>query len=227
MRGEESATLWQLKRSDFFQIIDRLEEEIVEGGECEIQEMLDKEPASLFVVSDGSGYSAGGAVNLALKQFENQYTKNCETVNVTSFPYIRYKGEIQEVAKRARQENALIVYTLMRKEPRDAMLEELTEPVKEGENRFLGDLCRYFADVFSSFSILLHSSCFFCSIPWRCQGHSRRALQVIGMLSRVQRRSLNYIQNSHTPQKQTTAVWFTGKLIQLINWSLTFEASCS
>ena len=134
VRGEESATLWQLKRSDFFQIIDRLEEEIVEGGECEMPEMLDKEPASLFVVSDGSGYSAGGAVNLALKQFENQYTKNCDTVNVTSFPYIRYKGEIQQVAKRARQENALIVYTLMRKEPRQAMLDELKEPAKEGEN---------------------------------------------------------------------------------------------
>ncbi|CAK9087589.1 unnamed protein product, partial [Durusdinium trenchii] len=119
--------------TDFFEIIDRLEEEI--GGECQMpEEILDREPASVFVVSDGSGYSAGGAVNLALKQFENQANKNCETVNVTSFPYIRYKGEISQVAKRARQENALIVYTLMRKEPRQAMLEELERPLKEGEN---------------------------------------------------------------------------------------------
>lgn len=183
VRGEESATLWQLKRSDFFQIIDRLEEEIVEGGECEMPEMLDKEPASLFVVSDGSGYSAGGAVNLALKQFENQYTKNCDTVNVTSFPYIRYKGEIQQVAKRARQENALIVYTLMRKEPRQAMLDELKEPAKEGENPFLGDQCGYFAD---TFSIFLHCFCF-CSIPFRCQGHSRPALQVSNDIPRAEK----------------------------------------
>ncbi|CAK9087591.1 cGMP-dependent protein kinase egl-4 (Egg-laying defective protein 4), partial [Durusdinium trenchii] len=132
VRGDK-ATLWQLKRTDFFEIIDRLEEEI--GGECQMpEEILDREPASVFVVSDGSGYSAGGAVNLALKQFENQANKNCETVNVTSFPYIRYKGEISQVAKRARQENALIVYTLMRKEPRQAMLEELERPLKEGEN---------------------------------------------------------------------------------------------
>jgi len=133
VRGEETAALWRLRRTDFFDIIDRLEEEI-EGGECQLPEILDREPASVFVVSDGSGYSAGGAVNLALKQFENQETKNCDTVSITSFPYIRYKGEIQEVAKRARQDNALIVYTLMRKEPRQAMLEELNTPVREGEN---------------------------------------------------------------------------------------------
>ena len=133
VRGEETAALWRLRRTDFFDIIDRLEEEI-EGGECQLPEVLDREPASVFVVSDGSGYSAGGAVNLALKQFENQETKNCDTVSITSFPYIRYKGEIQEVAKRARQDNALIVYTLMRKEPRQAMLEELNTPVREGEN---------------------------------------------------------------------------------------------
>ena len=60
------------------------EEEIVEGGECKMPELMDREPAALFVVSDGSGYSAGGAVNLALKQFENQSTKNCETVQVSS-----------------------------------------------------------------------------------------------------------------------------------------------
>lgn len=134
VRGEEPATLWQLRRKDFFEIIDRLEEEIVEGGECKMPELMDREPAALFVVSDGSGYSAGGAVNLALKQFENQSTKNCETVQVSSYPYIRYKGEIHEVAKRARQENALIVYTLMRKEPRQAMLEELKRPLEAGEN---------------------------------------------------------------------------------------------
>eukprot|EP00438_Fugacium_kawagutii_P028322 Skav205367 [mRNA] locus=scaffold3980:144008:144424:+ [translate_table: standard] len=132
VRGEETATLWQLRRRDFFDIIDRLEEEIVDG-ECQLPEVLE-EPASVFVVSDGSGYSAGGAVTLALKQFENSVTKNCDTVNVTSFPYIRYKGEIQEVAKRARHENALIVYTLMRKEPRQAMLEELERPASDGEN---------------------------------------------------------------------------------------------
>ena len=142
VRGEETATLWQLRRTDFFEIIDRLEEEIVDG-ECQMPEILDREPASVFVVSDGSGYSAGGAVNLALKQFENQATKNCDTVSITSFPYIRYKGEIQEVAKRARQENALIVYTLMRKEPRQAMLEELKMPTQDGENPLLGIMCTF------------------------------------------------------------------------------------
>ncbi|CAJ1439586.1 unnamed protein product [Effrenium voratum] len=125
VRGDTPATLWQLRREDFYNIIDRLAADAEDSkDECEIVD-LEAEPPSIFVVSDGSGYSAGGAVSLALKQFEYRYTGTCQGVDVTNFPYIRYKGEIAEVARRARHEDALIVYTLMREEPRNAMIEEV------------------------------------------------------------------------------------------------------
>jgi len=53
---------------------------------------------------------------------------------VTSFPFIRYEAEVLEITRRAREENALIVYTLMRDEPRRAMSAEAQRPRKDGEN---------------------------------------------------------------------------------------------
>ena len=136
VRGEEPAAVWQLCRKDFFRILDKLAEmEEV----CDVDpSIMDEEPAAIFAVSDGSGYSAGGAVSLALKQFEYRYRKDCQRVGTTTFPYIRYRAEILEITRRAREENALVVYTLMREEPREAIIEELQRPTKPGENEPLG-----------------------------------------------------------------------------------------
>ena len=139
VRGNQPAAVWQLCRKDFFDIIDRLAEMEDDPG-CEVDpEKMDEEPAAIFAVSDGSGYSAGGAVTLALKQFEYRYRSNCQRVGTTTFPYIRYRGEILEITRRAREENALVVYTLMREEPREAIIEELQRPTKPGENERLGE----------------------------------------------------------------------------------------
>ena len=139
VRGDQPAAVWQLRRKDFLQIIDKLAEVDEDDPGCEVDpEQMDEEPASIFAVSDGSGYSAGGAVTLALKQFEYRYRSNCQRVGTTTFPYIRYKGEILEITRRAREENALVVYTLMREEPREAIEAELQRPTKPGENELLG-----------------------------------------------------------------------------------------
>ena len=138
VRGTQPATVWQLCREDFFSIIDQLANTDDDPG-CEVDpDQMDEEPAAIFAVSDGSGYSAGGAVTLALKQFEYRYRSNCQSVGTTTFPYIRYKPEILEITRRAREENALVVYTLMREEPREAIIEELQRPTKPGENESLG-----------------------------------------------------------------------------------------
>ena len=138
VRGNQPATVWQLCREDFFSIIDQLANTDDDPG-CEVDpDQMDEEPAAIFAVSDGSGYSAGGAVTLALKQFEYRYRSNCQSVGTTTFPYIRYKPEILEITRRAREENALVVYTLMREEPREAIIEELQRPTKPGENESLG-----------------------------------------------------------------------------------------
>jgi len=136
--GDSPAVLWELKREDFTRVIASLAGTEEEPEECIIDpDTLDRESPAIFCVSDGSGYSAGGAVTLALKQFEYRYQDNCQGVSVTSFPFIRYKAEVVEITRRARQEHALVVYTLMRDEPREAMLSELerqTGPT-EGELR--------------------------------------------------------------------------------------------
>ena len=158
VRGDTPATLWQLRREDFYNIIDRLAADAEDSkDECEIVD-LEAEPPSIFVVSDGSGYSAGGAVSLALKQFEYRYTGTCQGVDVTNFPYIRYKGEIAEVARRARHEDALIVYTLMREEPRNAMIEEV-QRAKESDKPLLGlQIISQFVEFHAQFKVSLKAS---------------------------------------------------------------------
>lgn len=137
VHGDQPAILWRLNRTDFYDVIDGLatpEEE----DECVIDfsniQDLENPPAEIFLVSDGSASSAGGAVELALKQFEYSYSDKCHGANVTKFPYIRYAGEVLEITRRARTEKALVVYTLMREEPRNAMAAEATRRLEPGEN---------------------------------------------------------------------------------------------
>jgi len=141
VKGDRPATLWRLRRADFQGMIAALadtgEPDEEDGCAIDFENLLEQSTPTIFVVSDGTGYSGEGAVKLALKQFEYQHKDNCQGVSVTSFPFIRYAGEIQEITRRAREENALVVYTLMRPEPRAAMSAEVRrEPfVGEGELR--------------------------------------------------------------------------------------------
>lgn len=132
VKGDQPAVLWQLLRSDYQNLRKRLEDNSNE--ECPIDlDAPPEAPPSIFVVSDGSGYSGQGAATLALKQFEYKYRGSCQGVSLTTFSYIRYAGEVLEITRRAREENALVLYTLMRIEPRSQMHAEVQRELKDGE----------------------------------------------------------------------------------------------
>jgi len=123
----QSAVLWSLERKDFVDVIQALAD-CDTRGECTVQDTM----KTIFVVSDGSGESATSAVNMAAKQFDNVWLGSGGQ-NVVCFPFVRYAAEVFEITRRARSEQALIIYTLMRPGPRDAMHQEADRELLDGE----------------------------------------------------------------------------------------------
>jgi len=139
VQGEEPAVLWRLERAHFFNVVKQLaaREDVRDDEVCTVD--LDRigDAKSIFVVSDGTGDSAESAMNLALKQFAYTYREECGNVSVTKFSFVRYRSEAIEIARRARAEDVLVIYTLMRPEPREAFLEEVRRTPAPGENILL------------------------------------------------------------------------------------------
>lgn len=138
--GEESTRLWRLDRAAFLDVITVLASAPEEEAGCEVDfddlDAPDPVAKSIFVVSDGTAEAAEESVTKALRLFEYEYKEHCAGVSVTNFCFVRYRSEVQEIARRAREDNALVVYTLMRQEPREAMQEEIARSVTLGEGDF-------------------------------------------------------------------------------------------
>lgn len=127
------AVLWKLRSDDFLSILGTAREMA-----SEVEDLVEPEDApnmlatSIFVVSDGTGSSAEKIVKLALRQFDHCY----ETIlgaNLNVFDFVRTKDEVLRITRRARENNALVVHTLMLPEPRQVMTEEVERKTAEGE----------------------------------------------------------------------------------------------
>jgi len=82
--------------------------------------MTDDRPIStyhVFAVSDGTGATAERVIRAALTQFT-------QPVEVERFGEVRSVDQIRELVRRAADEGAFIVHTLVRSDLRDAMFEE-------------------------------------------------------------------------------------------------------
>lgn len=86
-----------------------LEPERISDGEDNVQAMEGK---SIYMVSDGTGWTAEHSVNAALGQFEHCLVdRNC-AVNTHLFSGIDDVEQLMEIIKQAAKEGAMLVYTL-------------------------------------------------------------------------------------------------------------------
>ncbi|KAK6917352.1 Bifunctional kinase-pyrophosphorylase [Dillenia turbinata] len=77
-----------------------VEDEIAVGGKC------------IYMVSDGTGWTAEHSVNAALGQFEHCLVDRACAVNTHLFSGVDNHERLMEVIKQAAKEGALLVYTL-------------------------------------------------------------------------------------------------------------------
>lgn len=96
-----------------FQVRDRdgvyLEPERISDGEDNVEAMEGK---SIYMVSDGTGWTAEHSVSAALGQFEHCLVdRNC-AVNTHLFSGIDDVEQLMEIIKQAAKEGAMLVYTL-------------------------------------------------------------------------------------------------------------------
>ena len=82
---------------------------------------------TLFIVSDSVGETAG----LVTKAAASQFRHDLETVSIKRFSYIEDNSQLEEIVFLAKQQQALIVFTLVKSEMREQLLllcEELKVP---------------------------------------------------------------------------------------------------
>mmetsp|Transcript_16153 Transcript_16153/g.41808 ORF Transcript_16153/g.41808 Transcript_16153/m.41808 type:complete len:543 (-) Transcript_16153:72-1700(-) len=131
----QDTVLWRLNRQHFMHVLEdfakeaQVSEEQKDDEECEID--FDN-MRSIFVVSDGTGDTCANSLGLALKQFDLCY-QGASNYALSTFQYVKKQEEILEITRRAREEGALIVYTLMGPDARTAMREEVTRTPEPGE----------------------------------------------------------------------------------------------
>lgn len=77
----------------------------------------DQRVHQVFAVSDGTGATSERVIRAALAQFE-------ENVEVQRFGEVRTVDQVREVVRQAAQANALVVHTLVKPRPRQALFDE-------------------------------------------------------------------------------------------------------
>ncbi|MFD1926536.1 pyruvate, water dikinase regulatory protein [Sporosarcina siberiensis] len=75
---------------------------------------------TLFIVSDSIGETA----ELVAKAAVSQFNQGLETVSVKRFSHIEEESQLREIAFLAKQQNALVVYTLVKSTMRKKLLED-------------------------------------------------------------------------------------------------------
>ena len=93
----------------------------VERG-CTLADMSDspasnQNPSQLFIVSDSTGATAESMTRAALAQFEDYL------VHITTYSHITDRRKLQALVRLAHKENALIVFTLVNPDAREALYE--------------------------------------------------------------------------------------------------------
>ncbi len=71
-----------------------------------VGETADNRPAEVFVVSDGTGETATGAVRAAMMQFRTQW-------RMRTFADVRHPGQVGRILELAQRERALVVFTVV------------------------------------------------------------------------------------------------------------------
>ena len=83
-------------------------------------------PSTIFVISDSTGGTAEAMTRAALAQFEDYL------VNISTYSHVNERRRIEALARLAARQNALIVFTLVNPEMREAMVERNYDYMSHG-----------------------------------------------------------------------------------------------
>jgi len=137
VRAKTACTLWRLDGHKFDEVVIQGEAPDDEEDEDDEDDEDDEEEdgvacttdalREIFIVSDSTGESARASVQTALRQFDYCFGSTCGTSRTVVYRFVRTANEVKQIVDRAKEQEALLVFTVM--EPK--IHEALTTACKE------------------------------------------------------------------------------------------------